>query len=432
MTEVRAASGSAARTWARRVLVIAAALVVAWFATLHAVASSMKSGAAARAYGLTPWDGQIAGKYARTQIPSRPDAARLAAADAVARAALAHEPTSIDAVATLGFNAQLRGDARRAAALMNLAERLSRRDLLVQIWAIEDHVRRNDVPGSLGHYDIALRTSRKSRDLLFPILASAVADPDIARATTKLLADRPFWAPDFLFYAAGQAPDPRGVASLFARLQTAGYPVAEPARAVLINNLVAKLGFDGAWPYYVRAHPGADRTRSRDQRFRDESASRSPFDWQFFGDGGVSAAVERGAEGNVLGFSIAPGTAGLMARQVQLLPPGSYMLRSVTGRLSAPEAARPTWEVTCLDGRPIDRMPIADPGERRGVAMRRIEVPRDCPVQYLSLRARPHELMTSLDGDIVEASLVPDAASAPTPPRPDLLSKPTGMIDAKE
>ncbi|MDT9096849.1 hypothetical protein RSW32_26335, partial [Escherichia coli] len=76
-------------------------------------------------------------------------------------------------------NAQLHGDVGAARRLFAYGQRLSRRDNSTQLWAIEDAVARNDIPDVLRHYDVALRTSPNLADILYPVLASASADPAI-------------------------------------------------------------------------------------------------------------------------------------------------------------------------------------------------------------------------------------------------------------
>ncbi len=391
--------------WIGRAAIGLAALTGAYFAATHALANVLKDVQPDQAFALAPWDGQVAARYARTLIPTDLDAAQTTRADAVARTALRREVTALDALATLGLDAQIRGQDAVARRYLALAQRLSRRDVQVEFWAIEDAVGRSDVAQAVRHYDIALRTSPESRQLLFPVLAEAIADPAIASAMTRLLATRPYWTPDFIFYLAKDAPDPVSAAAFFDRLYAANVPIGNAPRSVLISSLIARGEVERAWSVYAARQPGTTRMQSRDPRFLNDQDSRSAFDWQTFGNGGTSTAIERDTDGNVLTFSVPPGGGGLLARQLLLLTPGSYALRSRTSGIALPATVRPMWTLTCLDGRAIGQVPLANSADANGMTTGRLTVGTDCPAQYLSLMARPSDI--AVQGSILEIDVRP-------------------------
>ncbi len=393
--------------WSGRALLAGTALVAAYVVGAQSLANAMRHGQEQQAFALAPWDGMVTARYARSLITAPIDPAQLGRADSLARRALAKDPMAIDAIITLGTSAQLRGDTGAARKIFAFAQTLSRRELQTQLWAIEDAVGRGDIPEVLRQYDIALRTSRNARSLLFPILASAIGDPAIATATARTLAEQPRWAPGFIFFAASEGPDPAAAAGLFARLNRLGVPVSEAASAALIQALTGKGRFAEAWALYAASHPGSDRLRSRDPHFANDQDSRSVFDWQLFGDAGVSTTIERGDDGNVLAFTTAPGAAGLMARQLQLLQPGSYILRGRSARIDLPEASRPFWQLECQDGRTLGRVVLPNSSEQDGTFTGAFDVPAGCPAQYLSLIARPNDIGGRVDGEIHSASLDP-------------------------
>ncbi|MCC5604763.1 hypothetical protein LC586_37915, partial [Nostoc sp. CHAB 5714] len=194
-------------------------------------------------------------------------------------------------------------------------------------------------------------------------------------------------------------------AELFARLERAKLPISPAAQAVLTESLIRQGALDEAWSFYAATHPGTDRSTSRDPRFANDQGSRSSLDWQLFSVGGVSTTLEREDGGNVLAFSVSPMGGGLIVRQMQLLPPGRYVLHGTSGKIDAPEMWRPYWELSCQNGRGLGRFPLQNAGEEGGPFVGRFDVPASCPVQYLSLVARPHELGSSLHGTIYEARL---------------------------
>src|SRR4051812_41959266 len=167
---------------------------------------------------LAPFDGRITANLAASLSMPNVPAAERRRADELARKALRQDPTAVVAASMLGLNAQFRGDTAAARRLFGYAEGLSRRNLVTQLWGIEDAVGRNDIPAALRHYDIALRTSSRASEVLFPILASATSDHQIRRALTGTLTLRPLWANAFLDYLAANAPDPLSVTALFMEL----------------------------------------------------------------------------------------------------------------------------------------------------------------------------------------------------------------------
>lgn len=390
------------RAWRTGVGIMA--IGIAYVAGAQALADVAKAVRPDQAFALAPWDGQIGARYARSLIPTTIDKARLNRADRAARYALQREPLALDAITTLGFDAQTQGNERLARRYLSLAQHMSRRDLAIQLWAIEDSVSRGNVAEAVANYDIALRTKRDARKILYPVLASAIADAGVADAMTRTLATRPYWAPDFIFFLAKEGTDPEAAARLFDRLAAAHVAIAPEARTVLVENLISKGDFEHAWASYLKDHPTADRRQSRDPHFTNDQDSRSSFDWQLLGDAG-STSIERGSTGNVLSFSIPTGSGGLLARQMQLLPPGSYLLRSVHSGIDGSASNRPIWDLSCRDGRMIGHMPLAGSEQGENATAARLTVPAGCSVQWLSLIAPPSD--GNIRGEVIDVSLKP-------------------------
>jgi hypothetical protein len=191
-------------------------------------------------------------------------------------------------------------------------------------------------------------------------------------------------------------------------LKRLGVTVSDAANAALIDALIGKRLYMQAWSVYADFHSGSSRLQSRDPHFANNQGSRSAFDWQLLGDDGVSTAIERSDNGNVLTFSTTSGAAGLMARQLQLLPPGDYIVRGRSARIDLPEAARPFLQLSCLDGRPLQKVDLPNSNLQGGGFKGRLMVPRDCPVQYLSLIARPYDMGSRIEGEISEIALLPE------------------------
>lgn len=407
MQKRRAALRRSATEWAIRGLLALGAVALAVAGLRQASALLIRQYDPARAHVLAPQDGRLTGLLAQTLFSTEATAAQRDRAEVLARRALLQDPTSVDAVATLGIGAQIKGDIKHARRLFAYAQALSRRHLSTQLWAIEDAVSRDDVTTAISHYDIVLRTNRRAPEFLFPILVSSLAEPTIRTALAKTLATRPAWGASFVEYAAASGTDPKAAAAFFRLLGQSETVVRGNAQAQLINTLLAHNLPDEAWRYYVFLHPGADRRLSRDPFFRSPVSHPSLFDWLPVNDAGISASIQHDNAGNFLDFAASPSVGGPIVQQTQLLPPGVYRLEGRSGGIEQSAGASPFWTLICLDGRRLGRVPVSNSARNKGMFSGSLTVPADCPQQTLVLMAQPSDAATGLSGQIKDIRLKP-------------------------
>lgn len=174
--------------------IAAATVLLAGGATLNAIANITRTKAPETALGM-PFGGDPTAAAPAIDNLTRTDPEALTRPDVAVKlkAALRLDPLDASAIRNLGFVAELGRDRERARKLINLAERVSRRDAATQIWLIEDAARNGDVARTLRHYDIALKTSLEVQPLLFGTLANALSEPQVARALVPLIRPRPSW-----------------------------------------------------------------------------------------------------------------------------------------------------------------------------------------------------------------------------------------------
>ena len=294
---------------------------------------------------------------------------------------------------------------RRARALFDYAQYLSRRSLQVQLWAIEDAVARGDIPGALRHYDIALRTKRDASALLFPVLTSAIVDPTVRNAVATTLARRPVWGQGFVNFVASNGTDPLASAALFDDLRRRDVAISNGANAIVIAALLDTGRFDAAWSYYAGIRGGADRRKSRDPRFTATLDEPSPLDWLLSDAAGISTSIQRGSDGGIFDFAVGPSIGGVLLRQAQLLLPGNYVLEGRSIGIDQPADTLPYWVVSCRDGRELGRVIMPASASAGGRFAGRFSVPDDCPMQVLSLIARPSSAVAGLVGQIDRVTL---------------------------
>lgn len=322
----------------------------------------------------------------------RPGRTDLARARRMAEGALLREPVNVAAARSLALVAGLSNDRRKTARLMHYAESLSRRDALTQFWLIEEKVERNDIDGALRHYDRALRSSPASRDTLLPILVQASADPAIARPLAALLAARPAWWEDFTDKLLTEGNAPATMTHIVRRLRLNPDDEMETLRLrMAMDRLVDLRAHRRAYEVYRQARGGTEASRSlvRDGGFEGEGGL-PPFEWRLSEEPSLGAIRELrpdGAAGMALSLIADSGRSGEVARQLLVLPAGSYELSALAGNIAEDRLARPVISVTCAGGQPVLVRLIPPTGPASGATVRqRFTVPAgNCAGQWLSI-----------------------------------------------
>lgn len=393
--------------WAWRIGSTLIAAVIGYVILSGTLAYSLRARSPDQSHRLAPGDGRITALLSERLSGAEANSADRKEADRLARLALKQSPLSVAAVSTLGIDAQIRGDSAAARRLFTISQKLSRRDLRTQIWAIEDAVVREDVVGALRHYDIALRTQRAAGDVLFPVLTTAMADPVILTELVRTMAGRPAWNSAFIDYASDNSADARTTAALFTGLARAGIPVSERAGSLTVNALIAQGQAETAWRYYSSIRPDADRRGVRDPHFTTNFETPSLLDWVSVNDTGISTYLQRDGAGGAFEFSVVSSTGGPLLRQVQMLPPGNYVLDGRSRNIDQPVTTLPYWALTCSDGRELARIVVPISPDSGSDFSGQFAVPANCPIQTLSLIAQPSDAAAGVSGQISHVRLRP-------------------------
>lgn len=395
--------------WATRGVLAVVLLTLAWGSIARTLGFLLRTGDVERAHMLASGDGRVTALLAQKLAGPEADAAARERADGLARRALLQEPMAVVAAATLGLNAQVRGDVAGARRMFGYAGRLSRRDLQTHVWAIEDAVARGDVPAALRHYDMALRTSREAPDLLFPILGSAIAEPSVRAALVTTMTHAPVWPGNFIDYVSGNGPDPLVTAQFFVELRRAGLAIPPGAGATIVSTLISKGRIAAAWRYYASTRRDADPRRSRDPDFSEQPITPSPFDWVTISDAGINTSIQRGINGGVLDFSAPTSVGGPVVQQMQMLPAGRYRLEGRGTGIDQAPGALPYWVLTCGDGREAGRVVVPNSTmDPKGTPFAgEIVVPSGCATQTLVLMLRASDKVEGVTGQMETVRLIP-------------------------
>jgi len=396
---------SRGRAW--RLGGVAIAGICAYQSLTHTLAWVVLGRSPELAHALASDDGRISGLF--SQDLSRADASpgERDESDLLAREALLHNPLAVEAVTTLGINADLRGDTVTARHALAYAQRLSRRDLRLQLWAIEDAVSANDIPAAVRNYDIALRTSPRSSELMFPVLSRATSYPAVRAALTQTLVRRPRWGSEYIRYAARNTSSPQATLAFFRQLHQAAVPFPDGADAQLVAVLVASNLIEEAWDYYSSARGGADRRFSRDPHFSLRTLDGAPFDWVASTTPGISVSIGNSAGGEVVDFALPPSVGGIVLMQMEVLPPGRYLLTSRGSANASTTDAQPYWRLVCRNGPELVRLPLGPSLKSIARSAKEVRVPQGCTLQYLTLVAPASELAAGVSGQIEEILVSP-------------------------
>lgn len=393
------------KDWGRRIGLLVVAGLLGYWAIASSLAHTLVRIDPMRAHALMPSNGVIAAAYAQNEFTIRPSLEDDGEIANLARVALRSEPTAVEALSVLGFQAQLREEFQPSNRIFAYSDRLSRRQLRSRIWAIEQAVDRGDIQGALAQYDIALTTSSSAESMLFPVLGQAIAEPRVRSRLLKLLQDKPEWGASFVEYVARSGKNPVATMQFFREGQKTGLKVSEPAAANLINALVASGEVEPAWDYYKSLRPTARRSASRDPNFASSDPARTAFDWRPASDPAISASILQDGQSGVLDFAVPSSTRGIAASQMQLLPRGRYALRGQVKLLETAEGAQPYWSVTCADGRELARADVPSTVSGPAEFGTRFSVPQGCPTQELVLNIRSTDDIGGVAGQISSASI---------------------------
>lgn len=237
-------SGEGSRTsvamaspWIRRIAIGVVTALIAVVALFNASANAVWLSQPAVAAKLFPIHG---GAVGRASLPNDSEMAvlpRVKELAAIARRAITLQAIT-PAFATIGVEEELQGNQAGAVRAFTMADRISRRDLLPQLWLIEYYSAHDNLPTTLRHYDTALRVTRRVDELLFPVLSAGLDDPEISKNFRPYLNVSNPWLESFLTYAIRTGANRASLARML--IANGGMPKA-PEYSRLEGELVSYL-----------------------------------------------------------------------------------------------------------------------------------------------------------------------------------------------
>ena len=299
------------------------------------------------------------------------------------------EPLASTAVADLALVADSRGDAGRARTLMQDAEKLTRRDLIANVWLTTDYTKRQEFSPALASLDNALRTSAEARPLLIHTLVENLDDPELLAQVGQLLEASPPWANDF-WHESYQIPAALPYAArLRVTVDKAGVKIPEGYDRGLLTQLTRRRLYGQAERIFDIVDPDQRKDgeiiRNADFRFVPRF---KPFDWETSFDESLTADIVPSA-GQLVIHSYDAGN-GTAARQLLHLTTGTYAIsanlaepnQQVGGGLSA--------TLNCAEHVGAPTAQVLRPGTGR--TTQTFEIPEgDCHYFWLDLDIVPQQ-----------------------------------------
>lgn len=269
----------------------------------------------------------------------------------LAERSLRTQALGASAVRILGYGAEVGRHPARAEALIKLSQRVSRRDLGAQLWLIEQAVGTGDVLEALRHYDIALRTTDKTAQLLYPILTSALDEQAVRTAFRPYVRARPFWMEDFLAHAIALSQHPDRIAALLLGAPTF---FADARNRELSARLTERL-LAGGWidagkrVYLATAGRSPARLVSPALDPRDGTQQDATLGWRMTSTPAAQATLDagRGSATAVLHVEVSGDGSGRVAEKTLFLPAGSYRLSARVAPTRPESAGALRWRLDC-------------------------------------------------------------------------------------
>lgn len=310
---------------------------------------------------------------------------------------LAREP--LDATALWVRSATNQSPKAHDTAL--LAERVSRRELGVQMELFRTLATNKDLAGGFQHLDRALTVYPEASTSLLPGITQSLDIAEI-RALLKPYSKRP-WFAALIRQAAQNASDPLGVASLLNETKAQISALPPGTLPILLTKLLgAEEGYEAgqlAIRMQAISAEGLEQFGLSDQTIGAESR---PLTWQLTTSDAASVQLNGKSAAE---FTVEPGRSATLLDRVTVYRPGTYLLSNTLSgsnpRLSA------NWELRCIgiEGeKPVhsQRVPVNDRPQRSNV---KIILPQDCPAQRWLFKASASDLQVSATGSLKEIDL---------------------------
>ena len=312
--------------------------------------------------------------------------------EAIARQSLKGQPLNAVAVRLLGYFADVRGDKIKARKLMMLAHKISRRDFGTQLWLIEDAVAKGDKRKALYHYDIAMRATISSHQILFPTLVGALNDPEVREGLAPYIRHHPNWLPGFLAQAITTSQNLTNVVDLLIDLgRLPNQDSYEGLSNALLSTLATKSKFVEFRRYYRSLVGANDATFGTVSLNNATVGLRYPVaGWQLTNNpeiGGAFSLPNRFGRYTVTMFA-GSGERGELMRKYLFLKPGRYRFAARYDAIEDAPDGEIRWDMQCLSakGNSIVWFSVSPINKGKSATAQDFSLDGKCPHQMLNMQ----------------------------------------------
>lgn len=310
---------------------------------------------------------------------------------------LAREPLDATALWVWGATSQ----SPKASDTILIAERVSRRELGIQMELFRALATNKDLTGGFRHLDRALTVYPEASATLLPGIAQSL-DLSEVRALLSPYSQRP-WFAGLVRQAAQNAPDPLGVVALLTETKTSVHTLTPGTLPILLAKLLrAEEGYE-AGQLAIRMQAinaeGLEQFGVSDQTIGPEGR---PLTWQLTNSD--AASVKQNGN-SAVAFTVEPGRSATLLERVTVYRSGTYLLSNTLSG-SDPRLIA-IWELRCIgiDGEKLaqsQRIPVNATHQTTNVE---ITLPQGCPAQRWLFKASASDLQVSATGELKEIDL---------------------------
>jgi hypothetical protein len=229
------------------------------------------------------------------------------------------------------------------SALMQIASQFSRRDLPTQLWFIEREAQSGDVGRTLSAYDLALTSNPEIQPILFPIMAKAVADPELTQPIANMLKRDPTWAPQFFAHFYQNADAIQNFPLLLSALGT------DAERLIPINmrqSLAQSLVKKGEWDAAFQTSLLGKKSVKLSDFGNDEQRISPPFGWAYSPSGNVGFSLDQQQN---LSVQVGRGAGATIATRTVRLPSPNFKFSALIESNNAILEQIPRFVIFCAD-----------------------------------------------------------------------------------
>lgn len=265
------------------------------------------------------------------------------------RNAVSAHPLEPKLLSIMGLAYEASGETRLAQEVMQIANRVSRRDGISGLYLIENASDSGDVKATLNYYNTVLLTQPNLYGALLPILASAITYPEIRKELRPYLQDRAAWMPAFLTVAAEKGSVIDLQALILPLPQMLPGEESAPIYARILHRIVIEGNRASALSFAVATIPGLSAASL--SSFRLDAATLDKrlgqFAWTFPPVDGIQTEI--GGDGS-LQINSDPLARGTVAIRDLLLDPGSkYHLYQRLQHSSGTARIDARWAADCIN-----------------------------------------------------------------------------------